>query len=261
MSQQQQLRDADRHSPIRKALPTLQSSGGPGHRVAGASDIAGYFREDCSALRDSLQLEMVVAQYDLRMRAVLTPEGVPVGDAAGAGVVAELERHGDPLSHAILRGLAYLGTGKTADRSGEAVVRLADRGVGLLAKFADVAGARPLGAWRATDGGRDGEYALFVDFEHPLGAGHSLALFVEPRRGGLVKHIGLMHPMSDVDVNDPFHPSALDTLGIADAGALLREVLDRSYGSSLADTDDYRVLIAGARARSMGQLAGTAARR
>jgi hypothetical protein len=32
---------------------------------------------------------------------------------------------------------------------------------------------------------------------------------------------------------------------------LLREVLDRSFGPSLDKTDDYRVLIAAARARAM----------
>src|SRR4051794_28028318 len=157
-------------------------------RIASASEVAGFFREDCRTLRDSLQLEMVVAQYLLRMRDVLTPQGMPVGDAVSAGVTAELEGHGDPLSHAILRGLAYLGTGETAKRSGEAVARLSERGVGLLHKFADVGQARPLGGWRATEGGRAGEYALFVDFEHPLGPGHALALFVEPRRGGVMKH-------------------------------------------------------------------------
>jgi hypothetical protein len=222
-----------------------------GHSVASARDVADYFREDCRALRDSLQLEMVVAQYHLRMRGVVSREGVPVGDAASAGVVAELERHGDPLSHVILRGLADLGTGATATRSAEAVARFAGRGVGVTAKFADVAGARAVGAWRASEGGHAGEFALFVDFEHPLGARHSLALFVEPRRGGVVKHIALMNPMSDVDPDDPFHPSALETLDLAVAGTLLREVLERSYGTSLADVDDFRVLIAAARASAM----------
>ena len=62
--------------------------------------MAIYFREDCRTLRDSLQLEMVVAQYCLQIRDVRTTAGVPVGDAVGVGVVAELEGHGDPLSHA-----------------------------------------------------------------------------------------------------------------------------------------------------------------
>jgi hypothetical protein len=251
MSQQQQARDADRHLPIRKAIPTRQSSSGPGDRIATAREVAIYFREDCRTLRDSLQLEMVVAQYHLRMGGVITPEGVPVGDATGGGVVAELERHNDPLSLAILRGLDYVGTGETAKRSAEAVARLAERGIGPPRKFADVAEARALGAWRATARGCDGEYALFLDFEHPLGARHSLALFVEPRHGAVVKHIGLMNPISDLDSDAPFHPSALDALEIVAAGELLNKLLDRSFGSFLADADDYRVLIAAARARSM----------
>jgi hypothetical protein len=213
--------------------------------------VANFFREDCRGLRDSLQLEMVVAQYLLRMRDVLSPDGVPVGDAVSAGVIAELERNRDPLSHSILRGLAYVGTGDTAKRSADAAARLAESGIGLHAAFADVAEARPLGAWRESAGGFDGEYVLFVEFEHPLGARHSLALFVELRGGGTVKHLGLLGPMADLDPGDPFHPSAMETVETAAAGALLQDVLDRSFGSSLARSDDYRVLIAAARARSM----------
>ena len=223
-------------------------------------EVAAYLREDCRALRDALQLEMVLAQYDLRMRSVRTPEGVPVGDATSAGVVAELERQNDPLSHAILRGIAYLGTGETANRGTEAAARLAERGVGLPPELADVGEARALSAWRATAGGTDGEYALFIDFEHPLGARHSLALFVEPRHGGLVKHIGLMKPMSDLEPGAPFHPSVMDPVEITSAAVLLREVLHRSFGSRPADTDDYRVLVAAARARSMEQERAAAGR-
>jgi hypothetical protein len=256
MNAQRQVRDADRHSPIRKAASTRQSSSGPGDKIASARDVAFHFREDCRALRDSLQLEMVIAQYHLRMRDVLSPEGVPAGDAISAGVIAALERGGDRLSHAILRGLAHLGTGDTAKRSADAVARLAEHGIGLPLTFADVAGARAVGAWRATRGGFEGEYALFADFEHSLGARHALALFVDPRRGGVIKHIGLMSPMSDVDPADPFHPSAMENVGIATAGALLHKLLDRSFGPSLARTDDYRVLIASARARAMDQMRG-----
>jgi hypothetical protein len=215
--------------------------------------VANFLRDDCGALRDSLQLEMVVAQYELQMRSVVTPEGEPVGYAVRAGVVAELERRRDALSHAILRGFHSLGTGESARRSGEAVARLAEAGIGLTPRFADVAEARAVGAWRETEGGFDGEYALFADFEYPRGARHSLAVFVEPRHGGVLKHIALMGPMSDLDTDDHFHPSAMEVLEIAAAGELLREVLDRSFGPCLDATDDYRVLIAAARARSMEQ--------
>ena len=43
----------------------------------------------------------------------------------------------------------------------------------------------------------------------------------------------------------------MESLDIPAAGALMREVLERSYGPSGAETDDYRVLIAQARARAM----------
>lgn len=254
MSEQRQaLRQADRRAPVRKAQPTRQSASGPGDRVASVRDVATFLREDCRTLRDSLQLEMVVAQYFLQMRDVRTPQGVAVGDATSAGVVAEIERYGDPLSHAILRGLGHVGPGEVGARSADAAARLGEHGVGLPAAFGDVGGARGAGAWRAREGGRPGEYALFADFEHPLGSRHSLALFVEPRRGGMLKHIGLMNPMRELELDDPFHPSALEAIEVPAAGALMREVLDRSFGPLLAGADDYRVLIAGARTRSMLQ--------
>lgn len=259
MSEQRQVRHADRRSPIRHAVPTRRSSSGPGDRIASAGQIATYFREDCRTLRDSLQLEMVAAQYHLRFRDLLSPEEVPVGEAVAAGVVAELERHGDQLSHAILRALAYLGTDGMAERSAHAAARLSDRGVGLPARFGDVAGARALGAWCESERGFTGEYAFFIDFEYGLGVRHALALFVEPRSGGVIKHIGLMQPMTELDSDDPFHPSALDPIEIVDAGALLGKLLDRSFGSRAARTDDYRILIASARARSMGQERAAAA--
>lgn len=253
MSENRQQRHANRPAPIRTADPKRQSASGPGDRTASVHEVATYFREDCRALRDSLQLEMVVAQYELRIRSVVSPDGVPVGDALSAGVIAELERHDDPLSHAILRGLEYLATGTTAQRSAEAAARIAARGVALPAQFADVAEARPVGAWRETGGAGDGEYALFVDFAYRLGTRHALALFVEPRRGGVVKHLGLLSAMTELDSDDPFHPSALEPLEVATAGALMRKVLDRSFRRPGPDVDDYRVVIALARAHSMEQ--------
>jgi hypothetical protein len=221
------------------AQPQVQSQ----DRIANSREVANFFRDDCRPLRDSLQLEMVVAQYFLRLRDVRSPEGIPVGRAVTAGVIADLESDGDPLSHVILRGLEYLSTGETAARSGDAVARLAERGVGMTAAFADVASARAVGAWRATERGCPGEYVLIVEYEHPLGTRHSIAVFV---RGGIARHIGLMEPITGFDADNPFHPDAMEALGL-DAGAeLLRDVLDRSYGTR---SDDYRVLIAAARCR------------
>ena len=228
-----------------QAVRTRLSASGPDDRVTGARGVAGFFREDCRPLRDSLQLEMVVAQYAIRMRDVRSPEGIPVGKATTAGVIAELELIGDPLSHAILRALAHLTTGDAGRRSAEAVARLGERGIELPAKFGDVAAARATGAWRATGGAHHGEFAFFVDFEHPLGTRHAVALFVEPR--GTVKHIGLIAAISDLKP-DAFHPDEMESLGTPAAAELLRELLDRTYGT---DTDDYRVVIAAARARSI----------
>ena len=227
------------------------SASGPGDRVASTRDIAIYFREDCRPLRDSLQLEMVVAQYCVQIRDVRSTSGVPVGDSVGAGVIAELEGHGDPLSNAILRGIADIGAGDVAKRAADAAARLAERTVGVPTEFADVGKARALGAWRTSEGAFEGEFVLFAEYEHPRGRRHSVALFVEPRRGGTVKHMGLIGPMDELGGTDPFHPSAMETVDLRDAGALIRQLLERSYGPSAAHTDDFRALMALARARAM----------
>ena len=217
-----------------------------GDRIASAREVANFFRDDCRTLRDSLQLEMAVAQYAVRMRDVMSPEGLPVGDVVTAGVIAHLERKGDPLCHAILRGLEHLGTGDMAKRSGDAVARLAERGVELPARFEDLGQARAVGAWRDTDGALEGEFSLFVDFEFPRGTRHALLVFVEARHGGVIKHIGLTKPMSELD-----YPNEMEPLEIPAAGALLNQVIERTYSRGIDDTDDYRVLIAAARARAM----------
>jgi hypothetical protein len=247
----------NRNNPIRKAAATKPSASGPGDRIASSGDIAIYFREDCRPLADSLQLEMVVAQYDLRLRDVASAQGIPVGDAASAGVVAELEAHGDELSLAILRGLAHLGTGERGTRSADAAERIAARGVGLPETFTDVGEARATGAWRDTRKAYPGEYVLFIDFEHTQGRRHSIAVFVEPR--GTVKHIGLMPPASERGDDDPFHPSVLESLPEHKAGGILGDALRRTYGESLERTDDYRVLIAAARARATQLVAAAGA--
>ena len=251
MSEQRRPRNPDRCAPIEKASPTRWSASGPGDRIASARDVAIYFREDCRTLRDSLQLEMVVAQYYLRIRDVRTTGGVPVGDVVGGSVVAELEREADSLSHAILRGLAHLGAGEAAKRSAEAVTRLTEQAIGLPQQFADVCKASALGAWRTRASGLDSEYALFADFEHPHGPRHAIALFVEPRGRGIVKHIGLLGAMSELDPGEPFHPKALEPVAISHAAVLIRDLLEHSYGPLAADTDDFRVLIASARARTL----------
>ena len=233
------------------AAPTRPSASGPGDRIASGRDVAIYFREDCRTLRDSLQLEMVVAQYCMRMRDVRTTDGVPVGDAVALRVVAELEHEADELSHAILRGIAHIAVGLMAQRSAEAIARLCERAVDLPTQFADVGQAKAIGAWRTQDVEFDGEYALFADFEYPRGADHAIALYAEPKRGGVVKHIGLLRAMRDLDPYEPFHPSAMEELDIPEAGAEIAKLLERTYGALGEETDDFRVLVAAARAKSI----------
>jgi hypothetical protein len=243
MSEQQQVHDAD---PIQRATPSRQSASGPDDRIASAESIASWFLDDCRGLDDALQLEMVVAQYLVRMRDTRTPQGVPVGDALTASVIADLEERRQPFAHVLLRALAHLATGDAATRAADAVARLAEQGVGLSKRFADVATARPLGAWR--EHGDAGEQALFAEFEHPLGRRHSIALFV---RDGVARHIGLMPSAYDVDTEDPFHPDALEPLALPEAGELIGGALTRAYGRDWERSDDYRVVIAAARARAM----------
>jgi hypothetical protein len=224
MSEQQQVQEAD--------------------RIVRPRDVARFFRRDCRGLRDSLQLEMAVAQYYLQMRAVLSPEGVPIGDAASAGIIADLERHADALSHAILRGLAHQASGEIATRSADAVARLSEQGVGLPRQFSDVGEARAVAAWRDTEGAHEGEFALFADFEHPRGPRHCVALFVDR---DVAKHVGLLPPLAEVG----YPHNDLEELDVAEAGALMRSVLDRSFPREPGDPDEFRILMASARARSI----------
>jgi hypothetical protein len=232
---------------IRQA-PSRPSASGPGDVIANARDIAIYFREDCRGLRDSLQLEMVVAQYVLRIRAVLTTEGVGVGQAVGLAVIAQLEHERDPLSLAILLGLAQLANGATAERAHAAAERLAEEGVELPRQFAGVGRAEPVGAWRAS--GAEGEFVLFVEFEHPCGRRHTFAMFAEPRGAGTVKHLALLGPSSDLAGAGRFDPDVMEALDLPEAGALMRDLLGRTYGPPAADVEDFRVLIAEARAQA-----------
>jgi hypothetical protein len=244
MSEQQQVPDA---GPIQRAHPTRQSASGPDDRIASAEAIARWFLDDCRAVDDTLQVEMVVAQYLVRMRDTCTPQGVPVGDALTASVIADLEQRRQPLAHVLLRALAHLATGDAATRAADAVARLAEQGVGLSQRFADVATARPLGAWR--EHGDATEQALFAEFVHPLaGRAHSIALFV---RDGVARHIGLMPSAYQLDPGDPFHPDALEPLDLPEAGELIASALTRAYGRDWERSDDYRVVIAAARARTM----------
>ncbi len=216
-----------------------------------AREIAACFREDCRTLRDSLQLEMVVAQYCLRMRDAVTPERLPVGNALSASVISSLERDGDPLALAILKALAHIGCGDARDRSRHAAARVAGAGIGLAAPFSDVCGASAVAAWRSTEGAFAGEYVMLVDFEYPRGAAHALALFVEPRGGGRVKHIALTSPVRDLPSDAGFHAEAMEPLEIPDAGELLAEAMERAFGTDLAKAEDFRVLIGAARVGSM----------
>ena len=255
MSPHREMRQLDRDAPFRQA-PTRRSASGPG-RIASTRDIAIYFREDCRDLRDSLQLEMVVAQYCLRIRDVCNSAGIPVGDSVGIGVVAELQGFGDPLSHAILRGLAHIGTGDIAMRSSEAAARLAERETGMLRQFADVGKARAIGAWRQF-GEVDGEQVLYAEFEHPRGRRHTVAMFVHAEGGGTVKHIGLLGPTSELERDEPLHPDYMEELEIPVGLALIGEVLERTYGPGAAGSNDFRVLIAFARTASARHGAQTA---
>ncbi len=196
-----------------------------------------------------MQLEMVVAQYCLRIRDVRNSAGISVGDSVGIGVVAELEGFGDPLSAAILRGLAHLASDDIARRSSEAAGRLAERETGMLRQFADVGKAKAIGAWRML-GDVDGEQVLYAEFEHPRGRRHTIALFVHALGGGTVKHIGLLGPTSELAPDQPLHPDNMEELEIPDGLTLIGDVLERTYGPGGAESDDFRVLIAFVRAAS-----------
>ena len=217
----------------------------PGRVLAATRELAHCFIDDCRGAADALELELIVAQYLPRFNGGLELHGTGALEA----LLGELERRGDHVSHAALRALWYLGTGELQRLSADAAARLGERGVGLPLRLADVGLVRPTGAWRAPRGGNRGEYALFVEFEHPRAPTHSLAVLVDPRRGGLVKHLALLRPMDDLGDDGPFRPEALEKLDLGVARELMRDLLVRTFGRGTAGTDDYSVLIAAARAR------------
>ena len=67
----------------------------------------------------------------------------------------------------------------------------------------------------------------------------------------------LFRPVTYVRMSEQRHARDADRQSpireVAAAGASLQELLDRSFGRFVADSADYRVLIAAARARSMEQ--------
>ena len=257
MSQQSRTNKPDRRRPGAHATTRLSASG-PGPQVVSARDVAIFFREDCRTLDDSLQLEMVVAQYCIQIRDVRSTNGVPVGDAVAADVVAHLEREGDALSHAVLRGMAHIGVGLAAERSAAAAARLSEADAGLPPQFVDVAKASPVGAVRVRDVRIRECSALFAEFEHPLGRRHTIALFLDERRAKWVKHIALLGPLEEVRPEEEFAPATPEAVPTAPTGALMRDALERSYGRGAARSGDYRALIALARAESMESGVGAA---
>jgi hypothetical protein len=178
---------------------------------------------------------------------------VPVGDAVALRVIAELEHMGDALSHAILRGLAYMAPGLVGERSSEALARLSEKMPGIPQQFADVGKASLVRAWCGNNAEIAGEYILFARFEYPRSPEHGIALYVEQRNGDAVKHLGLVDAASEDDFADSLHPSAPESLDITSAGVLIGDALERTYGPEATETDDFRALIAAARRRSIAR--------
>jgi hypothetical protein len=219
--------------------------------VANASEIAEFLREDTRLLQRTMQLDLVVAQYLIRVRDAVTAEAVPVGPAPLLGLIEGLERAGDGLSRAILATIAELAVGEPAAKSREAAERLAARGLQPPGRFRAVGSAQALDAWVLRDAG---ESCLAIEFEHAGGARHAvLAFVVDQSRGGYAKHVAITGSMWDLDDEAPFHPgriesSPVESIALEMSAAL--DAVDPATGRPASQGGDFRALIAAARARA-----------
>jgi hypothetical protein len=219
--------------------------------VANAAEIAEFLRDDTRPLGRTIQLELVVAQYLIRLRDAVTPDAVPIGPAPLLGLIEELDRAGDGLSRAILETVAELTDGEPASKSREAAGRLAARGLQYPARFRAVGSARALEAWAIREAG---EACLAIEFEHADGARHAVMAFVvDPSRGGYAKHVAITASMWDLDDDAPFHPSRLEAAPVDLVARELRAALDAAdpaSGRPASQGDDFRALIAAGRVRA-----------
>jgi hypothetical protein len=236
-----------RSLPARAARRHADGPDGP-VPVACATEIAAFLRDDTRQLGRTMQLELVVAQYLVRLRDAVTPAGEPLGPRPVLPLVEDIEAYGDGLSRAILATIADLADGDVAVAAADGAARLAERGLQYPARFRAVGSARALEAWTLRDGG---ESCLTIEFEHADRARHSVMAFVAPE--GHAKHVAFAGSAWDIDPEAPFHPDRLTptpTRLAARAMATALSGADPATGRPASESLGFWALIAQARVRS-----------
>jgi hypothetical protein len=87
-----------RSLPGREAMRSKPGLDGGPVPVANATEVAGFLREDTHLLHRTMQLDLVVAQYLVRLRDAVTAKGVPLGGVPLLELIVDLEEYADGLS-------------------------------------------------------------------------------------------------------------------------------------------------------------------
>ena len=181
---------------------------------------AERLRDDCRELTNPLDVERVVSlflpfwgescrYYDM--------DGI---EAAGLGLVDELERFGDAAAHLVLRGFAAVGHGGLATASAAAAGRV--RRVFVPSWAEQIGRAEATDALALADPEGEGSAGVFIEYEYADGTPHSVAAYIDHDRGGIAKHVSLVRQIDDLPPADGL---PLERVSVDEARRLLRDAL------------------------------------
>jgi hypothetical protein len=146
-------------------------------------------------------------------------EGV---EALSRGLVGELEDRCDIPALITLRGLAAVADPWLAQPSHAAAERVA-RTCRFLPSWADQIGcAEATRALALDDHDDSGEIGLLIEFEYPNGDRHAIATYIDPRLGGVAKHVFLLQAIDAI----PDPGKLLESMDLDDAKARMRAALE-----------------------------------
>jgi hypothetical protein len=180
---------------------------------------AERLRHDCRELTSALEVERVVSLFLPFWGDSSRYYDMDEIEAAGLGLVDELERAGDTAALLVLRGFAAVGHATLAAASAAA----AERGRVFVPSWAEHIGrAEATDAMVLRDPEGEGWAGVFIEYEYADGAPHSLAAYIDHDRGGIAKHVSLVKRFDDLPPADglPLEPVCVD-----EARALLRDAL------------------------------------
>ena len=159
-------------------------------------------------------------------------------------VIDELEATADDVALTVLRGLEALAGGAIAEASTAAAERLSAAGV-TAPPWARQIGTAQAVAARVSRHEEDDSAGVMIEYAYPDGARHALAAFIDGRRGGAVKFMGLTKPLGDACDNGELPFATVDP---AEAERMVR--------NALAITDQEHALLEGDPSmRELGALA------